>query len=244
MKEIFKMGLSLFGKTVIINIMCFFLVISLSVLSTAVFTENIGYTAFGTMKDSEESVQLYEYYYEDGEDTEKEKYEEQGYTVTTSIIRSPVSKTGNTVFLTVTQIICLILLAGMIYPSLWQRGTRDSNLVHFKHQPEDKLKGLKCGMVAIIPSLLLLTVLTVAKSAKTISAFPVALLNMACASTYSFNTLICGDAVAIGDLSLLKMLLYILLQFLVPVIAYGAYLLGYKNISIGEKIMYKKNKEK
>lgn len=242
MKEIFKMGLSLFGKIIIINFMCFFLVISLSVLSNAVFTEDIGYNAFGTKEGSEESVQLYSYYYKDGEDTQKQKYEDEGYTVTTSTIRSTISKTGNTVFLTVTQLFNIILLAGMIYPALWQRGTKDSNLVHFKHQPEDKLKGLKCGIIAAIPSVLLLLVLTAVKSSAAVSAFPAALLNMLLASTYSVNTLISGSAATLGELSILKMLLYLLLQLLVPAIAYVSYLLGYKNISLGEKFVYKKNK--
>ena len=48
MKEIFKNSISLFGRIVTINIMCFFLVISLSVLITAAFSENIGYVAMGT----------------------------------------------------------------------------------------------------------------------------------------------------------------------------------------------------
>ena len=242
MKEIFKMGLSLFGKIIVINFMCFFLVISLSVLSNAVFTENIGYTAFGAKEGEEKTSQLYTYYFKDGEDTEKEKYEAEGYTITTSTIRSSISKTGNTVFLTVTQLFNIILLAGMIYPALWQRGTKDSNLVHFKHQPEDKLKGLKCGLIATVPSILLILVLTVLKSSATVSAFPSALLNMLLASTYSFNTLISMGAATLGDLSVLQMVLYIVLQFAVPLIAWAAYLLGYKNISLGEKFIYKKNK--
>lgn len=242
MKEIFKMGLSLFGKIIIINFMCFFLVISLSVLINAAFTKDIGYTAFGVKEGSEQSEKLYDYYYDSGEDTQKEQYEAEGYSITTSKIRSAVSKTGNAVFLTLTQLFNIVLLACMIYPSLWQRGTKDSNLVHFKHQPEDKLKGLKCGIIAVVPSVVLLLVLTFLKSTATVSAFPSALLNMLFASTYSFNTLVSGGAATLGELSILKMCIYILLQLLVPAIAYVAYLLGYKNISLGEKFIYKKNK--
>ena len=65
MKEILKMGLAQFGKLILINVMCFFIVISISVLVTAAFTENIGYKAFGTTSDSSESVELYEYFYKD-----------------------------------------------------------------------------------------------------------------------------------------------------------------------------------
>ena len=47
MKEILKDGGKLFLKTIVVNIMCFFLVISFSVLTTAAFSKNIGYTAYG-----------------------------------------------------------------------------------------------------------------------------------------------------------------------------------------------------
>ena len=92
MKEIFKNSISLFGRIVTINIMCFFLVISLSVLITAAFSENIGYVAMGTSSENEQSVELYRHYYEDGEDTKRAEYEENGYTVSESKIRSEVSK--------------------------------------------------------------------------------------------------------------------------------------------------------
>ncbi len=243
MKEILKKSLSVFGKTIMINFMCFFLVISLSVLSTAAFTEKIGYKAYGVLEGSQDSVELYTYYYQDGEDTEKEKYEEQGYTISTVTMRSEVSKTGNTVFYAVSQLMNLILLCGMLYSSLWQLGTMDSNLVHFKHKAEDKLKGFKIGLIAIIPSVLILLVLTATKSTAVISAMPVALLNFAYSVTFSINNLICGSAETIGDLKIWQLLIYIVLQFIVPAITYTAYILGYKNFSISEKFIYKKNKE-
>ena len=115
MKEIFKNGATLFLKTIVINIMCFFIVISFSVLATAAFTKNIGYTAYGTSSTQSEQTELYTYYYDDGDDTQKAEYEEEGYTVSTSPIRSEISSAGTAVFLTVSQIFCILILIAFLH---------------------------------------------------------------------------------------------------------------------------------
>ncbi len=237
MKEIIKNSLSLFGRTIVIDIMCFFLVISLSVLITAAFSENIGYIALGTTSESEQSVELYRHYYEDGDDTKRAEYEEDGYTITESKIRSEVSKTGNTVFLIVSGIFCIVLLVSFIYPKFWQMGTKDSNLVHFKHKKEDELKGLKCGLLAIIPSLILLIVITFI-----IPDTQTALYKFLNCSVFTFVDLIIGSSETFRDISILQFLGLALLKALIPITSYTAYLLGYKNISLGEKLIYKKDK--
>lgn len=243
MKEIFKSGVSLFGKIIVVNIMCFFLVVSLTVLSTAVFTKNIGYVAYGTLEGSEESVKLYEHYTADGDDNKRAEYEEKGYDITESSIRSQISDTGNTVFLTVTQILCLLLLIAFIYPNFWQMGTKDSNLVHFKHKKEDKFKGLKAGLIAIIPAAALLLFLAVTMN--NISAnFPTVLYKFMNSSVYTFIQLATGNTATFGELSVVAIIVFFLLLLIVPLVAWIAYLLGYKNISLGEKFIYKKNKTK
>ena len=238
MKEIIKTSLSLFGRTIVIDIMCFFMVISLSVLITAAFSENIGYIALGTTSESEQSVELYRHYYEDGDDTKRAEYEENGYTITESKIRSKVSKMGNAVFLAVSGIFCTVLLVCFIYPKFWQMGTKDSNLVQFKHKTEDKLKGLKCGLIAIIPGIILLIVM-----AFVIPESQTALYKFLNCSVYTFAELIIGSCKAFKEINILQFLGLALLKVLIPATAYAAYLLGYKNISLGEKFIYKKTKE-
>ena len=239
MKELIKNSASLFGRTIIIDIMCFFLVISLSVLITAAFSENIGYKAVGTSSENTEGTVLYEHYYKDGDDLKRAEYEENGYTITESKIRSEVSKTGNVFFRVLTGIFCTILLICFIYPKFWEMGTKDSNLVHFKHKKEDKLKGLKAGLIAIIPGLILLVILTF--------AFPdtqTALYKFLNCSVFAFAELIIGSSQTFKDINIIQFLGLALLKTLIPLTAYAAYLLGYKNISLGEKFIYKKTKEK
>lgn len=239
MNEILKGGGKLFLRTVVVNLMCFFIVISFSVLTTAVFTKNIGYKAYGTTSDSSDSTELYIYYFEDGDDTKKSAYEEEGYTVSTVTIRSEISKSGKTCFLIVSQVFCFLLLCGFIYPEIWHNGTTNSNLVRFKHKKEDKFKGFKIGALAAIPNYLVLIFLVTAKLGA-LPNFPMALYKFLNSSVYSFIELILGGAVTVSELSVLRFMLLFLLPLIIPVIAGVSYILGYNNISVGEKLVYKK----
>ena len=107
MKENFKTGAKLFLKLIVVNIMCFFVVMSFSVLATAAFTKNVGYKAYGTSSDSSEPQELYTHYYADGDDTKKAEYEGRGFTVSESKIRSEMTRGGTAAFLAVSQIFCI-----------------------------------------------------------------------------------------------------------------------------------------
>lgn len=239
MKEILKCGGKLFFRIVVVNIMCFFIVISFSVLTTAAFTKNIGYKAYGTTSGSSEQEELYTYYYEDGDDTEKSAFEEDGYTVSTVSIRSQISKSGKIFFLVISQVFCILILCAFVYPDIWHNGTNDSNLVRFKHKKEDKLKGVKIGAFASIPSYLMLIFLVIAKLGA-FPNFPTALYKFLNSSVYSFIEVILGGAVSVSELAVWRLALLFLLPLLIPAVAGTAYLLGYKNISVGEKLVYKK----
>ena len=239
MKEILKGGGKLFLKTVVINIMCFFIVVSFSVLTTAAFSKKIGYKAYGTASDSSEQTELYTYYYEDGDDTQKSAYEEEGYTVTTVNIRSETSKSGKIFFLIISEVFCFVLLCGFIYPELWHSGTTDSNLVRFKHKTEDKFKGVKIGALSVVPNYLALVFLVIAKLGA-FPNFPTALYKLLNSSVYSFIEVILGGAAAVSELAAWRLALLFLLPLLIPAISGISYILGYKNISIGEKLIYKK----
>ena len=239
MKEILQNGAKLFLRTIIVNIMCFFVVMSFSVLATAAFTKNIGYKAYGTLGDSSTTEELYTYYYDDGDDLKKQEYEDKGYKITESSVRSTLSGKGETVFLVVSQIFCVLILISFVYPGMWQLGTKDSNLVKFKHKKEDRLKGFKIGAVAVIPAYLLLIFLVVAK-AGAVPDFPVVLYKFLNSSLYSLIEVILGSAVKVGELAVWRLILLFVLPLIVPAVSGIAYILGFKNFSIGEKLVYKK----
>lgn len=237
MKEILKPAAGMFGRQIIVTVMNIFVCISLMVLATAAFTQVNGYEAYVYEEGGTEPIEQYTYLNSEGEDTKKAEYEEKGYTVTTNETRTAMSKTGHVVYYTVTQIIAILLMTGFIYPNVWSLGAKDSNLVKFKHKKEDKLRGLKIGLIAVIPPLVLMIVIFIFGR----KIFNVALFSLIFANFYSLIEVISGGANMLSELAVWQMILMALLLFIAPLISFVAYLLGYKDISIGEKIVYKKN---
>lgn len=195
MKEVLKGGGKLFLKTVAINLMCFFIVVSFSVITTILFKGDIG---------------------------------------------SKLSNSGMACFLIVSQIFAFCFTCGCIYPELWHIGTKDSNLVKFNHKSEDKFKGFKIGAVATVPNYLFLVFLALARVGL-FPKFPMALYMLLNSSVYSFIQVIVGSAVAVSELSVWRLALLFILPLIIPAIAGVSYILGYKNISLSEKFIYKKN---
>lgn len=239
MGEILKTGLKLWGKTIAVSIMCFFLVISMNTISTAFFSENIGYTAYGTTSGSEEYEELYTHYDKDGEDKLQKEYEDKGYTITISHIRSGFSTGGNIFYYGLTQVMCIIMLITFIHSTVWKLGITDNNMVRIGHKNEDKLKGVKIGLLSIIPYTVFWIVMVVVKNGA-LKEMPLSLINFTTAQFYSFVQLILGSKKTIGDLSYLQLVGILALQLTVPIVSGISYYLGYKDISIGEKIVYKK----
>jgi len=241
MKDNFKMALKLYGKIVLATVMCFFIVISINVIATGFFTKNIGYVAYGTTSTDSEPVELYTHMEADGEDKLKEKYEEDGYTITTSNIRSEVSKSGRVFFLVVSQIFCLLLLLTFIYSPLWEIGIKDNNLVKFGHKSEDKLRGLRCGLLASIPYGIFVIAIFVLRYCTSVK-FPTVFIKFVNAPFYTLTELVIGKSMTLDEVSFIKLLGLLIIGGLVPLISYISYLIGYKDISLSEKLLYKKKK--
>ena len=65
--ELLKKSFKLYGLMIVASFMCFILVMSFNVMGTVFFTNEIGYTMYGSEKEGEELKELYVHYYEDGE---------------------------------------------------------------------------------------------------------------------------------------------------------------------------------
>lgn len=239
MKDTLKISAKIFGKIVLANVLSIITVISLSFLCSVMFTEEIGYNALGTKKDSEEQVQLYTHYNKDGEDTKFEAYEKEGYTINKVTIRSEMSKTGNTVFLLLTAFFCMSMGAMITYQFVWKEGNRDLNLVRYKRTQEKKYKGVVIGFIAAAPYMVLLLVMGFGKwgFAKN---FPLVLYKYINSVFFALNDVIDGSAYTFGDLQIWQLLLLFVVLLLIPLFTGIAYYLGYKDILLSEKLTYKK----
>lgn len=239
MKGIFKLGFKLYGKVVLATVMAFFIVISVNVIATGLMSEETGYKAYGVKEESQEQELLYEYSNSDGEDTQKEKYEEQGYTITTEKIYR-IKKSGVTFFHITSQFFSLMILTVFIYSFLWKVGTKDNNLARFGHITADKFRGFKIGLVACIPYAVFVLALFVLRfiARTNVSTALIEFLN---SHIYSFTSLVLGEN-AFLDISFIRLFGLLLLGLIVPIISGISYLIGFKDIAIGEKILYKKKK--
>jgi hypothetical protein len=237
--DLLQKSFKLYGQMIVASFMCFILVMSFNMMGTAFLTKAVGYTVHGSLKQDEEPVKLYEYYYEDGEDQKYEEYEKQGYTLIKNAIRTQTSKKDGIIWDVVTQIFLIFMIGVFVYNNLWNTGRKDKNAVDHNLQKEDKFKGFKIGLVAMVPSYVLLTVLAIGKAtfAKKISIAIFAFLNT---HLYEAILLITDGGGYISTLGVWQIIVFYALFLIVPIIAEIAYILGYKDIIVSERLTYKK----
>lgn len=242
MKEILLKSLKLYGKCIVGSIMCFILVITLNVLETSFFTDVVGYKAYGAIDDGE-MVELYTHYYKDGDDTKKQEYIDKGYSVSEIDIRSNVNKNTARIWNSVSEIFLLFMMGVFVYNELWNLGFKDTNAVRVGQKKENKFKGLQIGLVATVPSIILLTVLVIGKGtfAKNISLAFYAFLNP---HLYEAIITLTNGGGYISSLEIWQIVVFYALLLIVPIIAFIAYILGYKSILVSEKLIYKNNQVK
>ncbi len=242
--SVFKHGLKMWGSIIMAAVISFFLCISMNVISSALFTYETGYKAYVYESEtSEKSIAEYDYIYTDknkdgkdeGTDTKKKEYEDQGYIVTTVKQRSSLEGAGKAVFLVSTQVLSLIMVIAFASNASYNQGFKDSNLVKIGHSKKDMLKGFKIGFIGNIPffALFVLAVVTAPQFRTVLYAF----LN---SHYYSAVILITNGTQTLSQLNTVQYLLLFLLQLIVPVISGAAYILGIKEINFADKIMYKK----
>jgi len=141
------------------------------------------------------------------------------------------------------QAIQLFLLFVMLYSPMWYEGDRDSNFVQFGRVEYDKYRGVKVGLLACIPSYASILLMVIAKIFQSTGAGQVlyiiySLLNI---QFFGFLQLVNPEPYIINFQSI-----YFIVLMLFPLIYVAAttvgYSLGYKRISIMEKIKFKKAK--
>ncbi len=240
MKEIMKNGLSLFLKTLVILIMSFILTISINVLAIAGFTENIGYNAY-VSDENGDKIAEYTHYSADGDDTELAEYEEKGYTVQKNSIRSELKGKGYVISQVVTQFLSLVILCVFVYNSLFVIGNKDFNAVKFKRQKSDILKGLKIGLVSVIPYFAVYLVCVVCAIGVK-PDLPISLFNLCNFYIYQILVAIVNGSKYVGDLAVWQFILILLSLTVIPLISCGSYILGYKDVFWFDKFIFKKKK--
>ncbi len=244
MKDILKLSSKLYIRLIVISFLCFFIIMTIFAFGNSILSDTVGERVVGT-KDGN-SQTLYVHYYADGEDTRQAEYEEQGYEIS-RVTEKAMSAGDNTVTIIVAQLFSLGILTTFVYPYLWERGNKDINMVKIGKRQEDKLLGLKVGITASVPSLLAFLGLAFTKTtlSKGLMSSVYYVVNICFFPLYKLviegagQTVMSGN-VANSDLAFWQLLIMFLLLLVLPATSAIGYYLGYKDISLGEKFIYKK----
>lgn len=249
---VLKKGLRLSLSLIFVAVLSFFLSISMNVICSSVFTKETGYIAYIYEDEKgEKLVEEYEYTYtdedgdgkDDGVDIKFEEYQELGYYANVVKVRSSLTGVGKGVFLTVTQIFNFILALAFASNSCYKLGDKESNLVRIGHIKEDKLKGLKIGLIGNIPFFIIF-VLYVVMAFGWLPKFPTVWYAQINSHFYPLIMIINGASQTVSQLRVWQFILLFMLQLVVPLISTIAYILGYKEINLSEKLVYKKEGSK
>ena len=264
-KENFKMALGVFLRTILSAVLCFFVYMSLSVLFNGFFTHDIGYQIYETTSDGSVAL-IEEHYYADdssapsstpqaaGPGTPANPGQEEKTESTTETtlgpgqrkqtIRSTMPVGAEIALNVLSSILMLLLLAAFPYSIVWSKGDRDKNSVNFGHMQEDKLRGLKVGLMAAVPSILSYLFLIVSKITGWVPQYVsfFRLTNMPFLPL--FNHLTPSAVSSAADVSWPAILVMAISVIVVPLSCMIGYVMGYRHISLSENLVYKKKSKK
>lgn len=236
-----KLGFATLGKYIICLLMCFFVTFSFIAVFSMFTLEMVGYdAAIFENEEAEEPIEQYQHYYSDGEDTKKADAEAKKYIVVTREFAGEFSGAPYIACHLIAQTVSLVLFVAVMSSSLNKKGRADLNAVNCGRAEEDKLKGFKAGLFPATFSLaswvcLLLAKLDIFKPGLSIYSF----------SNYHFfgyQKLIFGQGVSVNpvDISYSALFLALLPAVITLATCTAAYILGYKDINLYEKAVYKK----
>lgn len=244
LKEDYKIILKTFGCLLVAVIMSFFIYFSVQFAFGAFFTENESYTVYET-DDNGVNTQLYTFNLADGDDEQFAALEQEGRSVVKVYNRSKLTVGEELSANLICFVFTVLTLLFLNYNRIWTLGTNDNNKVKFGRVKEDKLKGLKIGLIASIPSFLLF-VLAVLSRFGVLPQILFSIYKLANFHLFSINNIIFGSEVTItlAQIPLWRFGVAFLPLLILPAISTVAYVLGYKDISLKEKLIYKDKKGK
>lgn len=161
-----------------------------------------------------------------------------GMVFSSLVVFSLGSLAGAPIWLVLMQCVSLLIFIPMIYSPSWYCGDRDANSVQFGRIEEDLYKGLRIGLMAMIPFALtpILLVITKLGMVPLDLGFIYRILNIHL--LYAVNALIPPTA-PVADVSWLAIAGVWLFHLCIPIATFIGYRLGYLHISISERLIFK-----
>ena len=137
----------------------------------------------------------------------------------------------------IVTVICMALYVSMAYVEGWRRGERDRNLVLYKHMEYNRFRGLIAGALSQIPGLVCAVVAFFPEkgaSAERLARYFYMNFN------YMFTSL---DAAGSAVSGFVYHICYFIPAILAPIIVGISYHLGYKQIRVLDRLMWRTPKD-
>ena len=229
-----RLGTITLGKYILSIIMCFLIFFSFAAIFTMTSAEVVGYSAVIV-----EPEETYTHLYSDGTDTKKAEAEAQGYTVNT-VENRELSEDMLVASHIISQIISLVLFVALLAKTPNTQGRSDRNAVNCGRMEKNLLRGFMAGLFPAGVSFIAWVCLLLAKFG--VFAGGVSVYRYVNYSFFGYQTLIFGGTTKIvaESLDITVLLLALLPTVLILAVCSIAYILGYKDISLYEKAVYKK----
>lgn len=142
-------------------------------------------------------------------------------------------------------VVCLVLDGGMVYQFMWRQGDKEANYIQFGRIEREPYKGLKVGLLAMIPYGVMDIVLALSL-AKVLPFDFLRTFRILNAPLYGFMKLIHRDwgwaTATTPGLSWGAFVVLALMPLVYVVFCTVGYELGVRHISIKEKLVYKQEK--
>lgn len=141
-------------------------------------------------------------------------------------------------------LLVLPLYTALLYSPVWTEGDRNRNMVQFGHLEKDIYRGVKIGAFLIIPYAIEDVFLTLSWAKVIPNIFPIYKLLKPIFGRFWKGQSIRRGIVNASDMSLIGLIICWLLALYPMLVTTVAYILGYKGISISEKLIYKNKPHK
>lgn len=226
-------------RTILATFLSLIIFMSITFVVTGVNYKALGYEVLYS-EDGENFETVYTYMYtgEEPENWVDEKLQEyidkDGYYQQT--IPNQLSKSVMNAVSWISQILALVVWGALIYIVNWNVGNADADKHELGDAPLDKLRGLKAGLLAVIPFAATYLVLVIAKLIGS-PHWAVSLFKIFNYNCFAFNDIIITNG--LGSISVIELICLVLVLVPLPVFAAFGYAMGVRHTVIKEKIVYK-----
>lgn len=237
-RSVLKTSLKVWLRLAFASFLCLIVWASIYAMSTALFADVVGYRVYELDESGEHNRLVTEHYYTEGEDVNAKIPLKEGQSVYT--IRQ-TSKTAARNTGIISSIFTLIIFGSFPYNMLWNIGSKERNYVNFERLDKDILFGLKVGVIATIPSALLYILLVLGKLGVLSDAI-IRWHRIINTPYIPYIDAVEGGVKVASELSVTSLLAVAVPLLFVPLVCSVGYILGYRQISVRERLVYKKSK--